>query len=145
VFFPELLYQLPPRDLQLTWLEPLWRTEQLNLASTLISVEVVIPNDRALLLQHAYGFATPGAAQNVVELFVQVRSPSPDASLVTLESRGNPIAANLDQEIGWQGSVLVPQGWRVRAFASFNAAGAANFVALGVGGMLIPSGNFART
>lgn len=151
-FFPEGLYTLRPKDREGIQLEPFIRfTDFGQLAAAALQDDIFFPSDRAIILQHVFVQATPGAGQNVTDIRIAVHQRFVDTSISILraqlaaEDRDFPVAV-----IGWcawTGSILLPTSgagdsfWHLRVNSSFNAGAAANNHVISIYGVLIPPGN----
>lgn len=142
MFFPESLYTLSQRDLQVTWLEPFWRAATQFLAQGTIFSQFAVPIDRVLLLQHAYLTAVPTGGQNISELELNVFI-TPGGTEFQLDKLGVQ-AANARAKLNWQGSIVVPSAYILEAKAVFNAGALGNELECSFIGMLIPNANLAR-
>lgn len=143
MFFPEFLYQLSARDQQVTWLDPQLGTVVTSTAATSVSSSLTVPDARLLVVTALNLEAAPGLAQNITQMFLGFFNVATNvlASLTEdLVAKG----ANAASSIDWQGEIVLPPGWGIRATGSFNAAAAANQVILTVAGILIPIGNVQR-
>lgn len=142
MFFPESLYLLSQRDQQVTWLEPVIQRSTSTSAAVSISHAFAVPEGRALLLQHAHVRAIGGAAQlNTVRSLYLDRPGAPEVYLDRSLTAG-PVAGEAFLE--WQGSVLLPAGWRVTTSSTFDAAANPNSLYTSLAGLMIPIGNIAR-
>lgn len=142
-FFPEFLYQLSERDQALTWLEPVLHVVDVNAAAASLEARYVIPNDRALLLQHAAILVAPQATLISTLRILELMMPVSETEVVLKRVRlDGAVAQSFTDD--WQGSILVPPSWIIRAFGSFNGALANNEVALFIIGMLMPVGGIVR-
>lgn len=142
MIFPEYLYQLSKRDLQVTWLDPALRSVVTSVAAANVTSDFTIDNGRILVLTHVHGFVIPGGGQNVTLLSLLIVDPG--GTLIRLVTDDTNQAADFRAESTWQGELIIPPGWTIRATADFNAALAANRVDLSLGGILIPVGNVQR-
>ena len=107
MFFPEFLYKLSQRDEQVTWLDPSYGNGDNSAANVSVAQDlIVVPVDRALVLQSVSVFADPGAGQNVVSMFVRVQAPGTAAEFRLAQELTNTVA---DEEafINWSGSIIV--------------------------------------
>lgn len=141
--FPELLYILSQRDQQVTWLDPILQRSEESSLNAVIFEEIVFPTDRAVLLHHAHAGFSPGAAQNISTGELNIRRVL-DGAFIRLRLQGDALAVNIDLEQSWQGEILLPPGWSVRATGIFSAAAAANLVQVSVAAVVIPAGNIQR-
>lgn len=144
MFFPEFLLRLSQRDEQVTWLDPLLIERVEAVANvTVATLPATIPTDRALIIQTVVGQATPGAAQSVTELLLQIIAPGSNL-LIDFAGESFPVVANQARHLNWSGSILIPPGWGVRARAAFDAGAAVNTARMELIGMFIPVGNIQR-
>lgn len=143
MFFPEFLYQLSPRDQQVTWLDPVITRVAVAVASINPIAVFTVPADRCLILQTASMEATPGLGQNVAQQFLFTRSQGGGQNF-TFRSDVTPGAANTTLTLDWSGSILVPANWTVQGSGVFNAGAVANGVVLMLHGILIPVSNIQR-
>lgn len=142
MFFPPFLYQLTPRDDQVTWLEVLFeRVTGAALATTVFTGVYVIPKGRILLLQNVEAFAQSGAGQTCsrISVFVDNLGSNPSYNVASFTFPTPLLNASFCHNPG----ILVGEGKQVRAEATFNAGANSNSLILSIAGMLIPRGNFA--
>lgn len=144
MFFPESLYALSPRDEQVTWLDPRLATVTSAVASVSVSATDAVPDGRVLMLQSAVAQSAPGAAQFATRLTIQVVGPVNNVPAVLLKTDSVAKAANATSELSWEGSIIVPPGWTVRASCAYNAGAAVNTVVLNYCGILLPVANIQR-
>jgi hypothetical protein len=146
MFFPEFLYQLSPKDQQVSWLDPYVDLQTLvNTPVTNVVNAQPAPIGRALLLQHVLLTGNPGGSgDNVTGGFISLVDP-PGASRGYLrELTGQVIAANVSFELHWFGSLIVLPGWTIRGSITKNAAVNLITVRMSVMGVIIPIGNLQR-
>lgn len=143
MFFPEYLYQLSPRDQQVTWLDPVVRRVTTTGTAISLSALFTVPNDRAMILQSVVGLATPTAGETTAETRLFVRSVD-TAIEVRLKGDASGGPALTNEWIDWQGSILLPPSHVVGAGAVFSAAVASKTVQLELCGILIPVANIQR-
>jgi hypothetical protein len=144
MFFPESLYLLSSKDQQVTWLDPVYVRQVQTVALASIVEDYTIPQGQVLLLQHAGMQTAPGAAQNNTGQALVVKPTVATQPQVILDQTLAALAAGVNGWFYWNGTILVPPTWSVRASATFNAGAAANTVILFLVGMLIPVGNLQR-
>lgn len=146
MIFPELLYQLSPRDQQVTWLDPvIRRVTTTQAALTVNALDEVVPTGRAFLLTNATLFADPGAGQNIDDIGLNIAVLNPGAGVaVRIATRSGAAGADLLAILNWTGQILIPAGWQLQGSAHFNALGAANEIRFDLMGILIPIGNIQR-
>lgn len=140
MFFPEQLYLLSARDLQVSWLDPLLRRVTDSQNAVQVAANFTTGIDRILILQSVHGAYSPGAGQNIVDADLSIKNPQGNFG-VRLRTLLNALGAGVTAELTWQGSLLVPPGWFLSAFADFNAGVAPNNVELSVAGIIIPRAN----
>lgn len=155
-FFPEGLLTFRPKDLEGIQLEPIIRlTDFGQLAAAGLQDDVFLPGDRGFILQHLLLDATPGAAQNVTNLRIELLQRFADVgvtqirAVLAIDTTDYPVAVS--PGLSWQGSVLIPPSgqtggafdiaWGFRAISTFNAGAAANNHRLTFIGAMIPPGN----
>lgn len=143
MFFPEFLYQLSGRDQQVTWLDPSLQSSSDAAAALTVAEIIQVPTGKVLLLQHVMNESSPGAGQNITNMLIDLLPPA-GTFTVRLKSDDTDRAANTFFSLDWQGSIIVPPEWFIRAQSNFNAAVAVNTVALQVAGAIIPVGNIQR-
>lgn len=144
MFFPEFLYRLSERDQQVTWLDPFIFEQGVSVAGTTPNTTVSsVPLDRALVVQSATVVGIPGAGQACTFLRMTVRAPLGNQS-IRLFQQGFAVAANVQQAINWQGSILIPPLWSLTVESVFDAGVAVNQIVGGIWGILIPVGNVQR-
>jgi len=102
-----------------------------------------LPKDRVLVLTNVGMVATPGAAQNVLELVIQGVSQGVENFNILREEPRVGVAVNA--AANWQGEVYIQGGGpgtdTVRIFGFFDAAANANTITIGMHGIVIPRGN----
>lgn len=140
--WPELLYVLSQRDLQITWLDPIIRTELGSAAA--VNVETgtfFVPLDRAMLLLHCALRINPGAGLNVVSAFLNVHAPfGPGVPLLHIGR----LAADVSEGVHASPQVVLPPNWEIEGKATFSGTLNANVVEISIAGILIPPGNIQR-
>jgi len=141
MFFPEYLYQLSSRDQQVTWLDPLLTSGSTVGAGQAIHT-IAVPNNRVLVLQHALLQATPAALEFVGLMQLSLLPPAGGFEML-LKGQDVNLAADVAGFLDWQGSLVLPPSWRIRALANYSGGGGSN-TALNIGGILIPPGNLQR-
>lgn len=151
MFFPESLYQLSARDLQVSWLDPVFFREESSVAAVSHEITYTVPQGRALLLQNLVADAAAGAAQTCSDMQTMARPPTTNQQFYIAVNwynggGGFPVSAAAPQQraVNWAGQLLVPELWRVSIQANFSAAANPNFCHLSVIGLLIPIANVQR-
>jgi len=145
MFFPESLFQLSQRDLQVTWLDPLITRNLLAIANAVVSADLTVPTGRVLLLTHIHAETVPDAAQNATGLFVgALPPPAGTGTFVLLAANRTAGGAGVRTMVDFDGQVLIPSGWIVRAQGTFNAGVNVNQAEAHIWGMLFPIGNIQR-
>lgn len=146
MFFPELLYQLSARDQQVSWLDPsVSRITAGAAAPTVTANLLTVPAGLALILQALSVGLDPGAAQSILNVAFRILPPAPAAAPeVLISNEWFVLTANQNRAHNWQGSVLVPPGWRLACVGTFDAGAANNVVDASHMGILIPIGNVQR-
>lgn len=142
--FPEQLYQLSQRDLQVTWLDPaIFQNIDILAAVSVNTTLFTVPEGRVLLLQSVSAIADPGAAQSCRSVSISLLQPV-SATLFPLARETFAVAADQDRVANWSGSIMVPPGYGINALATFDAAVAANSIRGDMVGLLIPLANVQR-
>lgn len=144
MFFPEFLYQLSGRDQQVSWLDPVAFFIQDAQLATTVSVLFTVPTESVLVLQHAFAQYSPAGAQTANIKKLELLPPVTTVPELRLDEDRVTGGAGVTQKLSWQGSIIVPATWRVRAHSTFSAAGVANTVNLTILGILLPIGNIQR-
>lgn len=144
MFFPEFLFKISQRDQQVTWLDPFFSADGLNLANVSVSAASIVPEGRALVLTHAFGRFTPGAGQNFTVLQLFYDKGSGILPAMPLKESRTAGAANAIGLLDWQGQVVLTPGNRIVVTGTFNAGAAVNAVEVRAAGMLLPIGNIQR-
>lgn len=142
MFFPESLYQLTQRDLQVSWLSPVHVFESVSLPAAGVSVLPVnpVPLGQLLIVTNLVNTANRGGAATISEQRILLTRPGFAGPLITAARPPAPTRNFL----AWTGQLLVPAGWSVQFDADFSVAAAGNEVQGSVSGMLIPIGNVQR-
>lgn len=141
MFFPESLYLLSDRDLQVTWLDPLFLQVPAASAATQVTASYRVPEGRALLLQSGCIQLQAGAGQTSLQAYLRAQPPTGGLESVI---RGEYFTATANWAINWAGSIIIPPNWDLVALGVFNAAAAVNNLTMYAQGMLIPVGNLQR-
>lgn len=155
MFFPDALYTLSARDLQLTWLEPVLFSTRVTAAGAFLQDRYEVPTDRMLLLQHVGLRLFPAATETIVVAQsgillanAGVTTTPPAVRLVMSTGAGTAqqnAAVAVQHWMSWQGSILVPPAWTVEAVGNFSpGAAATDVLELYVIGLLVPPGNVQR-
>lgn len=142
-FYPELLYQLSARDQQVTWLDPILDAASTAAAAVNPTASFLVPEGRCLVLQAAVVKGSPGAGQNITRMFLSIQTLVGTASR-DLKFDDTDRAADFRVALDWQGSILIPPGWRLHGSVQFNAGVQVNTTELNTYGLLIPIGNIQR-
>lgn len=110
-------------------------------SDTATQVLATFTNDsgRLVVVTALCGEWGPGAGQNVSGRRLTIQPPG-GTSLV-LKGDTTALAANLFGYLDWQGELIVPPLWSMRAIGDFNAGVAANSSRLFIHGVIIPIGN----
>lgn len=138
----DFLYELTPRDLQVTPLELDFQEQVLNQAAATIQPSFVVPQGRVLILRSALAEALGGGGQTVSVIqihFLRQNSTQAFKIISDLIVAGAPASA----ELAWSGLVLIPPGASVVALCQYSAGVAVNTARLYTTGILIPRGNLA--
>jgi hypothetical protein len=140
VRFPEWLYRLLPGDAGTQQLGVIWREGQTTqAASTVSNVVYIVPTDKCLVLTNFAARWEVGAAQNINRRRVMADPPAGTTRYNILDSE---LDANTHVCENWQGEVVIPGGWSIRAEGNFSAGANANVVGIEIHGFLIPRGTF---
>lgn len=144
----EFLYELTPRDMQQSWLDPVIVTTNGLVAASVVFTTYEIPIGRCLLLRSCVANADGGGAQTVDRVTLELFPPDESVVAIAISEKittnvGN-AAAKISMNTEWSGEILVPQEWTLRARGNYSAAVAANSIELHVIGLLIPIGNIQR-
>lgn len=143
----DYLYELTPRDMQRSWLDPLAFKVLNSVVAINVNNTYVVPTAQALILYSANVASFAGATQTVTSQDLYI-SAEGDAALVRIvgqtaaesSSAGPTPILNLN----WSGYIVVPQLWTIRATSIFSGSVNANQSEMSLIGMLIPAGNFQR-
>lgn len=143
----DFLYEISQRDMQLSWLDPLFHRERITTATASISVEYTVPLGRVLLLSSAVASAVAGSllTTTLVSIGFVKTSASSEFDLMVLPSDQLTTAAKNRYSANWSGRVTVPQDWIIKSSAAFSGTTDVNSLTLSLIGMLIPIGNIQRT
>lgn len=139
----DFLYSLLPRDQAL--LEPFWVQRLVAQAAANLISNIILPNDRILVLTNIAGALAPGAAQIARSISIQivdsVRFSS--ANAIVLQQDFFRPAPGAAQTVGftWSGRVMLPPGATLQANAQFDAGVAVNTLNVSFAGQIIPRGN----
>lgn len=137
--FPEWLYRLLPGDQGSQQLGIVWRENSSSQANATVSATVyTVPSDKCLVLTNVSMSSDAGAAQLVARQ--RCMADPPDGS-VRYNIFNNRVAVQ-SGTFNWQGEVVVPGGWRVKAETNFDAGAAVNVSEAEIHGYLIPRGTF---
>lgn len=144
----EFLYELTPRDMQQSWLDPVIVTANGLSAASVVLATYEVPVGRCLLLRSSVVNADGGGAQTVDRVTLELLPPDESVIAVAISEKittnvGN-AAAKISMNTEWSGEIVVPQEWTLRARGNFSAAVSANSIELHVVGLLIPIGNIQR-
>ncbi len=137
---PELLYRLRSQDLGQPHARLLWRRISQTQAAAVVSVVCVPDRERLTVLRNVAMYATPGAAQSILLMVFEVFSPDGQTFSVALERFNPALAVVLPGWMNWQGCVVLPPGWNMRAICTFSAGAAANTVTADIQGSTVPLG-----
>lgn len=146
------LYRLTARDLQLTPLELVWRSQLITQNAPTITITYTVPKDRVLIIHHGEAQGVADGATSVQRLQIAVTYQVSIRLADTLQAGGAiPGAIGYSRSnlaIGaagllWDGEVYCPPESLVQGTASFGAAGAGNNLQFGISGIFIPRGNFS--
>jgi len=143
MFFPEFLYRLSARDEKVTWLDPRNERIVVILANAQVNADVSVPDSQVLILMAAQVTGLPGLAQNVASNLLQIIPPG-QANSMELKRQSAALAANVISDLDWQGEIIVPPDWTVRAAVAYNAGAVNNETRLSLFGILIPVANIQR-
>jgi len=141
--WPEQLYVLSQRDLQVTWLDPIIRELSASIASPNVNTPILtVPQDRYLILLHCLLHVRPGAGQANSETRINANPPIQGAAiqLLAIGTRANDVR---EFAHAWPG-LLLPPNWSLQGSGNFSAGVAANLVAVSIFGILVPAGNIQR-
>lgn len=149
----DYLYQLTPRDEQVTGIEFVNRNITASGAVVFLQAQYVVPAGRALRLTNAHAFATPAAATAVVSMDIGAYLPQDPANLWLIESPGvnttnlgtGIIAAfnapaNTPIVTHWDGEIWLPPDAILNLRASFAAGILGNRCDMSFSGLLLPRG-----
>lgn len=145
----DFLYQLTPRDLQVTWVEFFFRAASLTQNAATLNLDVaLVPEGRILVLQHASIMMTCPATVGAKRCHVTYEGVTdgaifaPLAAMIDFHRTGATPTGEVFQH-SWHQLGHVPQGATLRASAVFTAANIGNSISASFGGYLIPRGNAA--
>lgn len=137
------LYGLYPFERASTLLEPYFRNVAASIASPNVNTaQIIVPDDRVLLLQHVHMEARAGAAQTVTRAFLNLHAESGTLVGVLLGVESQVAAGSAFGH--FTGEIVIPPLWQFQGSGNFSAGVAANLVDLLLCGVLIPLGNIAR-
>ena len=145
----EFLYELTPRDMQQSWLDPVIITSNGLTAASVVTASYEVPVGRCLLLRSSVANADAGGAQTVDRVTLELLPPDESNIAIAISEKissnvGTSATSKVSMNTEWSGEVVVPQEWTVRARGNFSAAVSANSIELHVVGLLIPIGNIQR-
>lgn len=144
----EFLYQLSPRDMQQSWLDPVIVTVNGLTTASVVTASYEVPMARCLLLRSSVANADGGGAQTVDRVTLELLPPDESNIAVAISEKittnvgsgSNKLSMNTE----WNGEIVIPQEWTLRARGNFSAAVSANSIELHIVGLLIPIGNIQR-
>lgn len=140
----EDLYQLTPRDEQVTWLEQNMTWMQLSASQSTISTFFVVPQNRVLILDHIMMVGEAGATQTtdlMQALVYQNTIGGALAGALFIEREAtSPVRKNISRN--FQKTMIGP-GQILWMGILFSAAVNPNFAQISTNGLLIPRGNMA--
>lgn len=143
MFFPEQLYQLSARDLQVSWLDPSY--QRATNAAGGASMSLVwgnIPAGQIFLMQSLVLRLNHVPPITLLDGWIGVRDLGPLVTILSgLEAPGG--ATKAQNYVTWSGSLVVPPGWRFEAAATFSGA-IGNIIEGFAAGILIPVANVQR-
>lgn len=148
------LYQLTPRDQQVTRLDMVFEDIRTATASASLTADFVVPNNRVLVLKHCDTNLLAGAAQFVINTSIYAFTGAKTVYITKFANASTlPTGFGYDDRnianitnsmfMNWDGELYIPPGYTLRASGLFNAGVAVNQIQFNVVGLLIPRGNFA--
>jgi hypothetical protein len=142
------LYDLTPRDLQVTPIEIVNRSIVVQALSTLVTVNGdVVPVGKLLMLRSLSWVSLPATGQILTQSTASVFdnfSAAIDYNFMLRTSADGILwGASVCDAHMWTGEIIVPPGRLLTASAQFNSGAALNTVRLSYSGILIPRGNVA--
>lgn len=140
--FPEWLYKLLPGDAGTQQLGVIWREASSTQNSNDFSVDgFVVPNDKCLVLTNASVACVADAAIQSSRRRLMADPPLGTVRYNIIEDESDS-PVNGRAVTNWQGEVVIPAGWKIKAQGGFTGAGAGNNITLELHGYLIPRGTF---
>lgn len=138
--FPTWLYKLLPGDEGTQQLGVIWReSSNTDAALDVSSTPFVVPTDKCLVLTNLTGNFLP--AGNTVERRRFIADPPSGTTRYNILDEEANGGATQVMSLNWQGEVVIPGGWKVRAECRFNSV-AGGTVNCEMHGYLIPRGTF---
>lgn len=137
--FPEFLYRLLDGDAGIQQLQSIWRRQSLFANQTDFTLAMyTVPQDRCLVLMNAQSSFEPPGASQILDQRITLKEVSSSVEYDVVRDVEN-YAAGVHKSLNWNGEVIVPPGWLVRARAIGSALANHTYTAT-VAGVLIPRG-----
>lgn len=143
MIFPEALYELSPRDRNVTWLDPLVLHLDNGGGAAAGSQELVveIPEGRVLMLHSACMAVRTLAVETTTLMLLQAQRFVGGVEFNLKQAFPGVTGRS---QLDWQGEILIPSELRVRAFFSFSGVVQNKVIDFDLFGMLLPVGNIQR-